>query len=79
MPGERIIQIKAKPNAKSSKVVESEDGIWLVHLKASPVDGKANKELIATLSTYLGVRKADISIKTGQSSRLKRIEIKSSD
>jgi len=31
-------QIKVKPNAEQSKVVDAEDGSLVVHLKSPPVD-----------------------------------------
>ena len=39
------IKIKVKPNS-SKQEIEEKDGIYLVKLKSSPVDNKANLELI---------------------------------
>jgi uncharacterized protein (TIGR00251 family) len=69
------LQIKVKPNARSSVLAEQEDGSWLAQLKAPPVDGKANEELIRLVAEHFGVRKAQVSIKSGASSRLKRVVI----
>ena len=46
-----------------------------VRLAAVPVDGAANKALIAFMATTLGVRKADIEILSGDSSRLKLLHV----
>jgi uncharacterized protein (TIGR00251 family) len=42
-----------------------------VALQAPPVDGAANAELVALLSKILGVRKSDVEILRGESSRVK--------
>jgi uncharacterized protein (TIGR00251 family) len=44
-------------------------------VKAPPVDGKANEALIALVAGHFGVRKAQVSIKSGASSRLKLVSI----
>lgn len=69
------IQVKVKPRAGTSSLEESEDGIWLAKLKSSPVDGKANRELIALVSKHFKCPKAAVSIKSGKSARIKLIQI----
>lgn len=46
-----------------------------ISLTAPPVDGKANDALIAFLSKALGLKKADLEIHSGQSSRSKVVKI----
>jgi Uncharacterized conserved protein len=72
-----VIQVKVKPNARVSALAQSEDGTWLAHLKAAPVDGKANEELIALVASHFQCRKSAVSIKSGASGRMKwvRVEI----
>jgi len=69
------LQIKVKPNARASALVQADDGSWLAQLKSPPVDGKANAELIALIAAHFGCRKADVVIKAGASARLKRVVI----
>jgi uncharacterized protein (TIGR00251 family) len=66
----RTIQIKVKPNARASSLEQAADGSWVAQLKSPPVDGKANKELIALVAKHFGCRKADITIKSGAGGRL---------
>ena len=54
------------------------DGALKIKLKAPPVDGAANKELIKFLSKKFKIPKTDISIKKGGSSKTKEIEISNS-
>ena len=70
-----LIQIKVKPNSRASRLEQQEDGTWLAQLKSPPVDGKANEELIALVAKHFKLRKADVSIKSGASSRTKLIQI----
>jgi hypothetical protein len=69
------ITVRVKPNARVSTLAEGEDGVWLARLKAPPVDGKANAELIALVAERFGVPKSRVSVARGASGRLKRVEI----
>jgi uncharacterized protein (TIGR00251 family) len=71
----RVIQIKVKPNSRSSVLEQKDDGTWLAQIKSPPVDGKANEELIALVAKHFKCHKSDVSIKTGGSSRVKLIRI----
>ena len=71
----KTIQVKVKPNARSSALEESSDGTWLARIKAPPVDGKANAELVALIAQRFGLRKNQVSIKSGASGRMKLVQI----
>lgn len=71
----RTLRVKVRPNARASSLTQEADGSWLALLKAPPVDGKANAELIALVADVFGCRKADVVIKTGASARLKVLTI----
>jgi len=68
------IKVLVKPNAKRSKV-ESTNDVYIVHVDAPPIKGKANKRLIEILAKYFGVPKSRIKIIHGHNSREKLIEI----
>lgn len=76
-PAVTVIQVKAKPNARNSLLEETSPGVWQAQLKSPPVDGKANKELIALVVEHFGRPKSAVSIKSGGSGRLKRVAIES--
>lgn len=69
----RIIQVKVKPNARASVFEQTPTGEWQAQLKAQPIDGKANEELIALVARHFGCRKAEVSIKSGASGRMKLV------
>ncbi|TAL13578.1 MAG: DUF167 domain-containing protein [Aquabacterium sp.] len=71
----RTLQLKVKPNARASVLEQQADGTWLAQIKAPPVDGKANEELIALVARHFGVRKAQVSIRSGAGGRMKLVQV----
>lgn len=70
-----ILQVKAKPGARVSALTRQDDGTWLAQLKAPPVDGKANAELVALVAATFGCRKSEVEIKAGAGGRMKLVRI----
>lgn len=70
-----VIQVKVKPQARSSTIESLPDGSYHAMLKAPPVDGKANVELIRLVARHFGVAVSAVSIKSGASGRSKRVVI----
>ena len=60
------------------EVQEMPDGrsALAIRIAAPPVEGAANAALIAFLAKSLGVRKADVTIRSGEASRLKIIRVR---
>lgn len=73
----QTLQVKVKPYARISVLEEQSDGTWLAQIKSLPVDGKANEELVALVARYFGLRKTQVRIKSGSSSRTKLVQIES--
>lgn len=69
------IRVTVKPNARASELEELADGTWLARLKAPPVDGKANAELVALVARRFGQPKACVSIKRGTTGRVKLVTV----
>jgi len=68
--------VMVKPGSKKGPLVEAgTDGSLTVFLKERAVDGAANEGLIKVLAEHLGVRKADVSIESGFTSRIKRVSV----
>lgn len=74
----RTIEVRVKPNARSSELVDNGDGSWTARIQAPPVDGKANAALIALVARHFGVAKSAVSIKSGAASRSKRVVVEGS-
>jgi len=71
----QILQVKVKPKAKVSVFTAQLDGTWLAQVKAMPVDGKANAELIRLIAEHFAIAKSKIAVKSGASWRLKLITV----
>lgn len=73
-----IIEVRVKPRSGHSTLEPDADGKWLARLKAAPVDGKANQELIGLVAARFGCRKSAVTIKSGLSGRSKLVHIETS-
>ncbi len=71
--GGLIIHIHAQPGAKRTEVVGLYGDCLKLRLASVPVDGKANECLIEFLARRLGVKRSQITIKRGMSSRRKTV------
>ena len=70
-----ILDIRVIPRAGRTALAGTRDGSVLIRLAAAPVDGAANSELVAFLSSLLDVPKRNITIVSGEKSRQKRVRI----
>jgi len=70
-----LLQLSVMPNAKRTEVDGLHDGALRVRLAAPPIDGRANEALVAWLAKSLGVRKRDVEVLRGESSRRKQVVV----
>lgn len=70
------LAVLVQPRASRTKVVGEHDGRLKIALAAPPVDGEANAALVEFLSDTLGVKKADVTLLDGDTSRRKRLAIR---
>jgi len=74
--GERLfLRIKAIPGASKTEPAGVKDNRLRFRIAAAPEDGKANVELIAALSKICGCSKREISLQSGERSRLKTLSL----
>ena len=73
--GALVLQVKVKPRAKVSELSQAADGTWIAKLKAPPVDGKANVELVALVAEMFQCSKAAVTIKSGAAGRTKLVTV----
>lgn len=71
----KIITVEVKPNSKEVKVEKINDNVFKVRLSATPIGGRANKQLIEIMSDYFKVSKSQIEIKSGKTSKTKVLVI----
>lgn len=68
-----ILNVRAKPRSSKAGLEDVLDGAVRVRIRAAPVDGKANKELVETLADAFGVAKSRVVFKGGETSKTKRL------
>lgn len=71
----KTLRVKVKPNARICALERLADGTWLARVKAPPVDGKANEALVTLVAQHFGLRKAQVTIKSGAAGRMKLVRI----
>ena len=73
--GRTTLTLHIQPGAKKTEVVGKHGDALKIRLAAPPVDGKANAALINFVADRLGLAKSAVSLKSGQTSRRKVLEI----
>ncbi|MEE9167471.1 MAG: DUF167 domain-containing protein [Candidatus Neomarinimicrobiota bacterium] len=71
----KTLKVKVKPNARENRLEELSEGTWYAKVKARPIKGKANKELVALIARHFNLRKSQVSIKSGASGRVKMVQL----
>ncbi len=67
--------VRVVPRASRNEIVGVHGDALKVRLTAPPVEGRANDALIAFLAQRLGVRKSQVEIVAGATSRRKMIRV----
>jgi hypothetical protein len=70
------ITVRVKPGSKKGPLVETgDDDSLTVYLQQRAVDGAANEGLVEILAKHFGVSKSRVTIESGFTSRIKRVEV----
>ncbi|MGD1020266.1 MAG: DUF167 domain-containing protein [Verrucomicrobiia bacterium] len=69
------IPVRVTPRAKQNKVQPQADGSLKVYVTAPPEDGRANEAVIETIAQWLGVKRRDVEIVRGATSRNKVVRV----
>jgi len=70
-----IFKIKVQPGAAKNEIVGVQGDVLRIKINAPPVKGKANRALIDFLAEKLGVKKSEIEILSGHTSKIKKIKV----
>ncbi|AEV25010.1 TIGR00251 family protein [Azospira oryzae PS] len=73
--GRLLLTLHIQPGAKKTEVCGLHGDALKIRLAAPPVDGKANAALLAFVADRLGLPKSAVSLKSGQTSRRKVVEV----
>lgn len=73
------LTVRVIPRASRSAIAGVRDGALLVRLQSPPVEGAANVELIELIARTFRIAKRNVTIDSGERSKLKRVAIESID
>src|SRR5262245_38037625 len=73
--GAVVLRVHAQPGAGRSAVTGRFGDALKVKVAAPPVEGRANTALLAFLAKEFGLKPADVTLVSGQSSRTKRVRL----
>ena len=73
--GRLTLTLHIQPGAKKTACAGRHGDALKIRLAAPPVDGKANEALLKFLAERLRLPKAAVSLKSGQTSRRKVLEV----
>ena len=73
--GVLILTCHAQPGARKDEITGLHRDALKIRVAAPPVDGKANAHLLAFIAKTFGVRKRDVELLSGDTSRHKRIAV----
>ena len=77
--GRFTLTLHIQPGARKTEIAGQHGDALKIRLAAPPVDGKANEALIKFFADALGLPKSAVTIKSGQTSRHKALEVIGSD
>jgi uncharacterized protein YggU (UPF0235/DUF167 family) len=69
------LRVRVSPRAKRTALVRSADGSLRFYLTAAPVEGAANRALLAVLAEALDLPKSALAITRGERSRDKIVTV----
>ncbi len=70
-----IVEVRVSANSPKQAVEEMGEGKLKVRVKAKPVEGRANAEVVELLARHFGVPAARVRILRGSTSNRKTIEV----
>ena len=73
--GRITLTLHIQPGAKKTECAWRHGDALKIRLAAPPVDGKANDALIRFIAENLGLAKSAVTLKSGQTSRRKVVEV----
>jgi uncharacterized protein (TIGR00251 family) len=72
-----LLSLRVQPRSKRDQFVEPHGDHYKARITAPPVEGKANEHLLKFLAKGFGVKKSQVSMQSGQTSRNKIFRIES--
>ncbi|MGO9110597.1 MAG: DUF167 domain-containing protein [Thermoguttaceae bacterium] len=75
-PDGAILPVRAQPGARRNEVRGLQDEVLKVCVTQAPEKGKANKAIVEVLAKWLGVRKSQIELISGETASQKKFLVR---
>jgi uncharacterized protein (TIGR00251 family) len=72
-----LLSLRVQPRSRKDQFTAPHGDHYKTQITAPPVDGKANEHLVRFLAESFGVKRSQISLQSGQTSRNKLFHIES--
>jgi hypothetical protein len=69
------LAVRVNPRAKRNAVTKTDDRNIKVYVTAPPEDGRANEAVVETIAEWLGVKRRQVEIISGATSRNKVVRL----
>jgi uncharacterized protein len=73
--GTVVFTVRVQPRASREEIVGAVEGALKIRLLAPAVENRANEALVELLASLLKTSKSAVRIRSGEQSRVKRVEI----
>jgi uncharacterized protein (TIGR00251 family) len=73
------VTVRVRPGASRTSVGGSHDGALVVRVSAPAVDGRATDAMLTAVADAFGVRRRDVRLVSGTTSRTKVVEVDGDD
>ena len=74
-----VLPVRAQPGARKAGILGEQGGALKVAVTAPPQDGRANEALAEVLREALGLKRSQLELLSGQTSRDKRFLVRRMD
>ncbi len=75
-PDGAVLSVRAQPGSRRNEVRGIQDGALKVCVTQAPEKGKANKAIVEVLAKWLGVRKSQIELISGETGSRKKFLVR---
>lgn len=69
----KVLTVHVKPRASRDEVEKKSEFEYIVHVKALPQKGKANKDALKILARFLGVSQSQLALTKGEKLQTKTV------
>jgi len=74
-----ILSLRVQPRSRKDEFIAPHGDHYKVRITAPPVEGKANDHILRFLAKSFGVKRSQVSVQSGQTSRNKLFRIHAPD